>query len=356
MTMRTTVLQPGILVSLKTSLKGGVVYQRVDLEVEDATVVEVDGETVADKSRWETTKIVDDPAELARATKIRSTARGRISAVCAPTSFGLICAAAREAELNKAVAEAQEMIEDFNSGAIATKVELFVLKGRIAASDEEAAKAIASDVKDLLEQMEQGIRKLDVETIRDAASRARKLGAVLDPTQSERLGKAVAAARTAAREITKRVTKGGELAEKVLAELDTAPIQTARFAFLDLDTAPAAEGEASQEMPAVNLQRVAELDLGDEFPEQEIAVRDEPSEAVTVSFADGTTAQATRAELNAEVAEIRRVAEKGRAIIRRLEDEELEDPAFGADGTPQQDEPESKASAAGGYVRDLELV
>ena len=45
------------------------------------------------------------------------------------------------------------------------------------------------------------------------------------------------AARTAARELVRRVEKAGEVAETVVAELKVEHIRSARFSFLDFDDA-----------------------------------------------------------------------------------------------------------------------
>jgi hypothetical protein len=62
---------PGLLLGLKTSVKGGVKYKRLDLPAEDG------------QERWETTKTVDDKEELERAQKLRSKVGNSIRAVCA---------------------------------------------------------------------------------------------------------------------------------------------------------------------------------------------------------------------------------------------------------------------------------
>jgi hypothetical protein len=248
-------LRPGILVSLKTQISGGTLYERVDLEHETSD----DGR---DKAKWETTRYIEDPAEYERGVKIRSKARGLIERACSKTAFGLLCPESKESSLDEAIGEAQKIVTSFNESAQHSTVRVYVIRGRIASSDEEAARAIASEVRDLLTQMESGVATVDVEKIREAANKAKRLGAVLEESQALKVNEAVAAAREAATAIVKRVTKNGELAETVIAELrgQTAAIETARFAFLDTDdeTVPAPAGE---ELPQVSVPRFTELDV-----------------------------------------------------------------------------------------------
>jgi hypothetical protein len=248
--MSKVILKPGILVSLSTRVEGGVLYSRRDID----SGVEDDG---AERVRWETERTIEDPAEHSAAIKARSAARIRITKICSQTRFGLLCPLTKEAELDAAVAEARVFTDAHNAGAVHTRVSVYVLKGRIAETDEEATRALASEVRDLLDEMDTGIRSVDPKRIRAAADRAKELGAMLDDAQSAAVDRAVETARKAAREIVKRVVKGGEDAELVLETIATKPIDSARFAFLDLDEERAPEGEA---LPAVNVQRFADLE------------------------------------------------------------------------------------------------
>lgn len=265
--MTTMTIRPGLLVSLKTSLSGGVSYRRIDLDAsaEDSGVQELktgedfDAALQASVARWETTRRIEDPDEHKRATVARGKASALIRAVCIRSAFGLLCPTIGEPELDAALVEAQKIVSEFNESARFSQIKIYVLKGRIADNDVEAAKAIASEVRDLLAQMRDGIAGADVEAIREAANRANKLGGMLGAEQAEQVDAAVSAARKAARALVKRVQKEGEQVEAVLAEISTSAIDKARFAFLDTDDAPSASNEP--ELPAVNLQRVAGLDL-----------------------------------------------------------------------------------------------
>src|SRR5512137_764344 len=110
--MRT--LRPGILVSLKTQINGGVSYRRIDLDpahLEDGM----------QKSRWETTKVVQDPEELERAVKVRGRIRTIIVAVCVESEHGLLCPVNRERELRAALEEARTLADGFNATAKTTR-------------------------------------------------------------------------------------------------------------------------------------------------------------------------------------------------------------------------------------------
>lgn len=217
-------------------------------------------------ARWETTRVIEDPQEHERAVKARGKARSLISGGCINTGgFGLICPLDNRADLEARIKDARRVCEEHNASATHTKIAIYVMRGEIASTDEEAIRSMASEITDLLAEMERGVRAVDAKAVRDAANKAALLGQTLEAEQAEKVAVAVEAARKAARQIVKRIEKNGEEAAKVAKELSTAAISMARFAFLDLTNAPVAEGEA---LPGVNLQRMAELDV-EPAPESE---------------------------------------------------------------------------------------
>jgi hypothetical protein len=254
-------IKPGLLVSLSVRSRGGVTYQKKDLlrTVEEATEVKA----------WETTRIIADTEEHERATKVRGAARSTIAKVCTHSAFGLLCPEADESNLDAAIAAARKLAEEFNATAKHTQLGVYVLKGRVAATDAEAAAAIADEVKGLLAEMERACKAADVEAIREAASRAKGLGEVLDGPAAYTVGEAVKAARAVARAVVKRVEKEGESAEQVLRTISLAPIEVARFMFEDDTPATTVEGT---ELPAVDVRRFTD-DMGGD-PEPTV---DEPS-------------------------------------------------------------------------------
>lgn len=226
-------LRPSLLISLRTTLKGGVSYQRIDLDAEGKPA----DQSVAaeDVSRWETTRIIADKEEYERAKKVRSKARSLITKVTIASDFGQLCTVGREDELDDALTQAQALIDAHNATATVTHVSIYLLKGRIASNDEEASKAIGAEVRDLINEMENGLKAGDVTRIREAADKARKMGQMLDETTADKVGKAVEEARSAAKAIVKRVETGGEDAALVIQELSRKALEDARFCFLDLD-------------------------------------------------------------------------------------------------------------------------
>ena len=104
------------------------------------------------------------------------------------------------------------------------------MAGYIADSDEEALRSIASEVRDLMATMEQGIENVNATTIRDAAARALKVGQMLSPEASEQVQEAVKLARGVAR----KIVKAGETAAQEVDHVTIKAIAAKRTAFLDM--------------------------------------------------------------------------------------------------------------------------
>lgn len=278
--MSAKVLKPSFLISLVSRVRGGAEYRRTDRPTEtDAAGRQV--------SSWETTKIIDDPAEFEAAGKVRGNARSLIARTCAKTAFGTILPLESEAAFDADVAEARELVSRFNAGAATCHIHLPIpLKGRIAESTAEAVAAIRSETAALLEEMgrmasfEGAPASGDTEdtaervaALRDIANRGRQLERLYEQQSAARgaLAAAITAARTTARAITKRVVKEGESLEAVLKEANLAPIATARRVFLEPLSEEAGEeigpqngadepGEAVDGLPAVPLARFVDLE------------------------------------------------------------------------------------------------
>lgn len=222
-TLQTSTLRPGLLVSLSTSLRGNVRYDKVDLEQEHI-------EEGSARARWETTRTVADHAEFEAGKKARDKAAGLIRSVCALSAFGLLCPESDADALAQAIRDAQALIDEFNSTATLTRVKLFVITGRIAQDDVAAVRAINSEIRDLMDDMAQGIERIDAKAIREAATKARSVGGMLTPSAQASVQIAIDAARAAA----KKIVAAGESAAIEVDRMAMRKITDQRTAFLDL--------------------------------------------------------------------------------------------------------------------------
>lgn len=241
-------LRPGLLVSLKTSIRGNVKYATQTLEEDHVTA---EG---ARKARWETERTVTDPEEHERAIKARGKARVAVTSICAQSAFGLLCPESKARELEAAIAEARRITEAFNSTASCTAINVYVIAGRVASDDVEALRAIHSELRDLLDSMAEGVKALDAQAIRDAANKARSVSGMLTPAAAERVQEALDVARKAARAIV----KAGETSAVEIDKSTLATLAAARTAFLDLDDTPVAFVE-----PVAEAGRTVDFDSAD---------------------------------------------------------------------------------------------
>lgn len=253
-----SVIRPGLLVSIKSTVVGGVSYQRVDLDADNPAE---EGQEV---TRWETKRVIEDKDEHAAAVKCRSKALGLIRKCCNATSFGLLCPSDREGALDAAINQARALVDAHNATSKHTRVGVYVLKGRVAADDAEAVRAITQEIGTLVTRMSAGIAAFDPESIRAAASRARELSGMLSEDNQEKVSAAIAQARVAARTIVKNLETEGKAREVVMLDIQRGQIESARIAFLDMSGGDADPTEGS--MPTVDGQRFADLDIEGERP------------------------------------------------------------------------------------------
>ena len=236
MTRQTNTLRPGLLVSLKTRLHGGVTYYKQVIESEKRD------ENGVERAKWQTEREIADRVEHDRGRKAQAEARAYITAICTNTAFGLLCPEVEKENLDRAVEAARVIADRFNETAQLSRLSVYVIVGRVSADDVEAVKAINAEVRGLMEAMEQGVANTDVKAIREAANEAKRLGEMLSPEAAGRVTVAIEAARSAAR----RIVKSGEDAAQEVDRATIARITECRTSFLDLDdvrevAAPVAE-------------------------------------------------------------------------------------------------------------------
>jgi hypothetical protein len=227
----TSTLRPGLLVAIKTSLRGNVSYTKRDIISDHATP---EGERFA---KWETERTIADAIEFEAAGKVRREASYTVSKVCAATAFGHLCPEDKASELDEAMKQARAMVDAFNATAKITRIDVYMIAGRVAQDDVEAARAIRGELAQILATMEAGVTKLDPAAVRDAARRAQEIAQMLTAEGANKVKGAVDAARRAAREIV-RAAKAGEVAAVAIDGEVARKIAAARTSFLDLDEQP----------------------------------------------------------------------------------------------------------------------
>jgi hypothetical protein len=253
-------MKPSYLVSVKTSLNGGIQYNRKDVRDEHL-------EDGSEEQEWNTTKVISDPEEYKVATLLRAKVAGMISNKCKLTPFGLICPEGEIETVQLTEQLAQLEVEEYNINAKYTTISLNVMMGYIASDDVQAAQRIAKQMRDLATEMKRCVRAGDIEGIREAAKTANQMRAILGEEEKARVSLAVKEARDAARTITKEVVKNGKKVDAVVPALKVGAISKMRLAFIDIDEGDASKnGKAKKDkLPTANVKRMAGVEItGDE--------------------------------------------------------------------------------------------
>lgn len=263
--MQSSLIRPGLLVSLKTSLCGGVSYAVNTLDPDHA-------EGDARVARWETQRTIVNAEEHARATVARGKVRSLIRGVCIESAFGLLCPMTKQDALSEAIDEARALVNKHNGAAEFTRIEFYVLTGRVADDDQSAAAAIASEVRGLLDAMETAVKAADPEAIRAAANKARSMAGMLSEGAAKQVGAAVEEVRRIARKIVKEAEVSAEQAAAVVTDAKLDALKAARFAVLDLSP-EGAETTMAAAAPAAGPGRALDL-----LPEAQDSAADETAQ------------------------------------------------------------------------------
>lgn len=261
MAIPVSTLLPGLLVHVNTSIKGNVTYDKGEERITNQDGTEV--------SEWTTERTIIDVAEQKRATEVRSKARNLVVAVCVATEHGLLCPVAKREVLDNAFDDARKLVVEFNASAKTTRLKFNALAGYIAPDDLSAVRAINGEVRDLLAEMSAGIEALDVERVRDAAKRTKKIGNMLAPEMQARIETVVKTVRDQA----KKLVEAGEQAATAIDAATLNSLTAARTAFLDLEEAAPVGDAADTSARTLDLAphldpaapapaKVPELDIG----------------------------------------------------------------------------------------------
>ena len=121
--------------------------------------------------------------------------------MCTKSKFCLLCPETKRTNSTPRSQGAQ-IADDFNATANLTTIEVNVPVGKISPDDVEAVKAINSEIRGLMDTMARA-RQPDADVVREAARKARSVGAMLSPMPRRRVTKAIEVARAAASQIVK---------------------------------------------------------------------------------------------------------------------------------------------------------
>lgn len=284
-------LRPSILVVLRTTVTGGVTYDRTDLDTGEAPMPGVS------RRRWVTDCTIMDPEEHERAGKVRSAARSLFTRICVDAPLGLMLPltiteegedadiARAQAQVDVVEAEARALIATHNDIAKHTHITLesstFTFSSPAQAARNE--RALRTEIARLMDLMEVGISKADPKVIQGAADRARELAQILGEEAKGVATAAIEQARKARSAILKRIIKEGEDAQTVVMGISRGMIASARTAFLDFDDAPVTAeapmgAQRSLDLSAVEVGEVAPEVVPDIAPAVEAAPTVTPEE------------------------------------------------------------------------------
>ena len=262
-TTETALLKPGRMVSLRSTVRGGVEYDREDLPtacdcaLADGPRAEVRGPDHATScpmgegeavKAWKTVRRIKDPVEWKRAKAVRGRAVAKVWHACVFTEFGLVLPDDRRAKFEEILTEQRQLVHEHNKTTQHTHVTLRVLRSRLE-RDEETETSLAAEVDEVVEDMEACAAASDVDGARKTALKAQKLTAIFSSDVAARVMEKVKAARDAA---TAAAKAARDAAKPKVDDEEEEAAKEAKAVKKAAKEAKAAEAKAAKEAKAAD--------------------------------------------------------------------------------------------------------
>ena len=230
--------KPSLLVLLKCSIHGGVVYKTKDFK-------RVDKEGVDEASEWSTEKEVLDKEERSEGSNLCRVVRKSLFLIDdkredvrtnsvefsgLPNCY--IVPKEREPNLARLDELNTERVQEFNRAAKYVRLDYsFITFDLAGVQEEEVWKLIIRQVQDGLDDLKAGMAECDPKKIKDVVKKMRSLDQVLLPEAARPLEAALEAARAQAKIIRKGLKDNADDLESIKTKLNSSSIDLARFAF-----------------------------------------------------------------------------------------------------------------------------
>ena len=192
-------IEPCVLVRDRLTVNRGVSYHRRDLD----TRRNDDG---SEDALWETQRHFKNREEAKEADRVYAKARQRIRSVCLATDIGFICPAPKRKELDTALTEAKELVDDFNSRANWCRINYLVVCTDILPENEGGVQLLQQTLQDTTNDLRKALQDFDAKKTRDVLYATKRMVDVLsDPESREELRSAREDTAQLCKEITRLV-------------------------------------------------------------------------------------------------------------------------------------------------------
>jgi len=241
--MQRITLKPVLLIAAHLRIGGG--QRNIILDRQ----TEADG--LRQVRRWKTTNIIENIEEYKKAQALVSTCWRMIDKLSPKLTFARVLAKENEQEFITTIATVRKLFAKANAEFPTVNLTCAFLKGEIVSDDRAAAMDIQNDLKAVAAELKAAVAVNDAKAIKAAVVKMKGLDTLVPDIQ----GKAMLAAVKVAKSLANKIEKLGEdkaaEIEAVKKELDLAPVDELRFAFVEADLpATAVEQPVAAAVPA----------------------------------------------------------------------------------------------------------
>ena len=165
-------IEPCILVSERLTIDRAVSYHRTDKQV----TTYADG---SEDKTWETQRHFRCKEEAKVAEQVYANARYRIRAQCLYTELGYVCAEEQRADLELAISDAKEMVEEANKSFRHCQIRFRVLCTPLLPDNESGQEMIKESLERVRLDVQEALTAFDFKRVRHVLSSTRNLSTVL---------------------------------------------------------------------------------------------------------------------------------------------------------------------------------
>ena len=237
---------------------GGVKYRTKDHKERENT----DGKELKE---WNTERTVDDRGEFDKARALKEKFRRRFNKLGSTIRSGVIVRTDREQELTRAVADTEDDIRIFNRQAVYSRFWFYPVKILIDSSNSNVMVAMAKQLQDLLVTIQRRLKVGDYKEVRKLLKGVNvdNYSDMFKGEYSDKIKQAFDNVKESTRELASQARKVAKGIDATQAEIDTAPIDVARAAFIEL--MPESDDFADEIVPYVDVRSSAQIEVQKAF-------------------------------------------------------------------------------------------
>lgn len=239
---------------------GGVSYDKSEY-----TYVPTENNT--EQTEWKTTRFVSDKEEHAESKRLKERFRRRFARLGASIRAGFVVRLDKETDLEETIADTKTEIKSFNRRSVYSRFYFYPVKVYIDSTNSNIMTATAQQLSDLLKEVKTLLLKGDYDAVRKRLKgiNTTNYSEVFSGETSDKIAQAFKRVRTEARALARAQRNFDGKRREGMEKVNTAEIDIARAAFIELISPDAIGVLTPDDVPQVDIKSAASIEVGEGF-------------------------------------------------------------------------------------------